>query len=191
MKNQNSNIEVLCQKIQSVAKREIRTPQDFIYLSEQVFIVTRQNVSISTLKRLFGYVTTEGTLRRSTLDILSRYIGYNDWASFCHRDESGTPESNPLVAENLSADELCEGDKLFVSWLPDRKCIFKCTGYAKFLVEESVNSKLSAGDTFCCHLFIKGEPLYLNKLSMQGSAPVQYVCGREHGINFSFVDADD
>lgn len=190
MKNQNNNIEALCQRIEEIAKREIKTPQDFGFLAEKVFESTRQNVSVSTLKRLYGYVQTEGSLRRSTLDILSKYVGFNDWAGFCHRDDKGNIESNPLVAENLSADELCEGDRLCVSWLPDRKCIFKCTDYGRFVVEESENSKLSVGDTFCCHLFIKGEPLYLDNLSMQGNAPVQYVCGREHGIDFVFVEEE-
>lgn len=191
MTNQNTNIEALCQILQAKAKREIRTPQDFSFLSEQVFSVTRQNVSVSTLKRLYGYVNTEGSLRRSTLDILSKYAGYIDWVSFCHRDENGNIESNPLMAESLSADELCEDDRLCVTWLPNRKCIFRCTGHAQFTVEESINSKLTAGDTFSCHLFVKGEPLYLDGLSMQGNAPVQYVCGRDNGINFLFVAADE
>lgn len=190
MKNQNNNIGALCQKIEGVAKREMKTPQDFGFLAERVFECTRQNVSVSTLKRLYGYVNTEGNLRRSTLDILSKYVGYRDWACFCHRDKEENIESNPLVAENLSADELCEGDSLCVSWLPDRKCVFRCTDYGRFVVAESQNSKLSVGDTFSCHLFIKGEPLYLDNLTMQGSAPVQYVCGRENGIDFVFIEEE-
>lgn len=191
MKNQNNNIEALCKELQTMAEREIRTPQDFSYLAEQIFEGTRQNVSVSTLKRLYGYVSTEGNLRRSTLDVLSKYVGYNDWACFCRRDTEGKPESNPLVSDSLSAEEICEGDRLCVTWMPDRKCIFRCVGYAQFVVEESINSKLTEGDTFCSHLFIKGEPLYLDNLSMQGNAKVQYVCGRDHGIDFLFVGMDE
>lgn len=190
MKNENENITALCRQIDAVLGRPVRTPQDFTHLSEHIFERTRQTVSTSTLKRLFDYVSAEGSLRRSTLDIIARYVGYHDWASFCRRDADVLIESNPLLTVSLLSDEVCEGDQLCVTWQPDRECYFRCTGLHEFVVERSRNSKLSEGDTFRCHLFVKGEPLYLEELRMQGADPVHYVCGRVDGINFSLVNSE-
>lgn len=187
MSTANKNITALCQQIDQRLGRPVRTPQDYEYLSQKLLERTRQSLSVSTLKRLYGYVATEGSLRRSTLDILCQYVGYRDWATFCRRDTPASASSDPLLADSLSADELCQDDVLRVTWQPDRECHFRCTGQHEFAVERSQNSKLSVGDTFRCHLFVRGEPLYLENLRMQGSAPVLYVCGRDGGIDFSLL----
>lgn len=173
--------------MEKVSGRRMQTPQDFDFLAEKILGKTQQRISVSTLKRLYGYVNAESSLRRSTLDILSQYVGYVSWAAFCARNEEGLPvESNPLLADSMSADMLCEEDRVIVTWQPDRECTFRCVGNHQFVVEKSRSSKLSVGDTFACHLFIKGEPLYLENVVMQGAAPVNYVCGRENGIVFLF-----
>ena len=57
-------------------------------------------------------------------------------------------------------------------------------GYEVFTVVESVNSKLSAGDTFRCGLIVEGEPMYLSGLIHEGSDPSEYVCGRKNGVKY-------
>lgn len=174
--------------MQQVCGRAVRTPQDFDFLAASIFRRIHESVSASTLKRIFGYVKTDGNPRRAVLDILSRYVGYSDWDAFCRRsDADALIESNPILGEAVSADALCKGDLIAVSWKPDRECTFRCTGHHRFVVERSRGSKLSVGDTFAAHQFISGEPLYLENLSLQGSIPVSYVCGRESGIRFRFV----
>ena len=173
--------------MEKVSGRRMQTPQDFDFLAAKILGKTQQRISVSTLKRLYGYVSAEGSLRRTTLDILCQYVGYQSWAAFCVQGEEGREsESNPLLANSLSADMLCEDDRVVVTWLPDRECVFRCTGPHRFVVEKSRGSKLREGDTFVCHLFIKGEPLYLESVVMQGAAPVNYVCGRESGVLFWF-----
>lgn len=184
MQTENKHITTLCAQIEQVFGAPMRTPQDFTCLTQSIFQRNHQSVSVSTLKRLFGYVAADGNLRRATLDILSQYVGYQDWATFCRRDLDQPVESSPLLAVSLSADEICEGDLLRVTWNPNRECHFRCTAPHTFEVERSQNSKLSVGDTFRCHLLVKGEPLYLEDLRMQGAAPIHYVCGRDGGINF-------
>ncbi|MCQ2292500.1 MAG: hypothetical protein MJZ54_00495 [Bacteroidaceae bacterium] len=185
MTEENNNERALRKQIEAVAGRTMQTARDFDILAESIFEKTRQSVSVSTLKRLYGYVSSDGGQRRATLDILSQYVGYQSWAAFCHRTASaGGLESTPLLSESLSADEICVDDRLRVMWQPDHECVFRCIGHHRFAVESSVGSKLSVGDTFRCHLFIKGEALYLEDVVMQGAAPVNYVCGNKHGILF-------
>ena len=49
---------------------------------------------------------------------------------------------------------------------------------------ESVNSKLSAGDTFMVSQIVDGEPLTLRCLVHEGMEPTNYVCGRVNGVKY-------
>ena len=69
-------------------------------------------------------------------------------------------------------------------WHPDRVVTIRHDGYEVFSVVESVNSKLSAGDTFRCGLIVEGEPLYLSQLIHEAGEPMSYVCGSEGGVKF-------
>lgn len=173
----------LCRLMENAAGRTMRTPQDFDYLAACIMQRTKQPVSISTLKRLYGYVQSSAEPRRSTLDILSQFVGYKDYASFEKSDAvSGIVESNPLMAKSIHASALAIGKEVTVAWDPDRQCTFLHLGNKQFQVKESRNSKLSVGDTFTCSLFVDGEPLYLENLCMNGSSGLTYVCGKQNGI---------
>lgn len=173
----------LCRLLEEVTGKPIRTPNDFEYLAACIRQRTKQPVSVSTLKRLFGYVPYTAAPRRSTLDILCQYVGYKDFASF-EKSESGggVIESNPLMAKCIRSAELKINQKITVLWNPDRKCTFQYLGNLQFKVTESINSKLCVGDTFACSLFVEGEPLYLENLSMKGLPGLTYVCGSQDGI---------
>jgi hypothetical protein len=58
------------------------THQDFLDLSSEIFNYTNENISASTLKRLFGKVNSESLPRKTSLDILAKYIGYKNWIYF-------------------------------------------------------------------------------------------------------------
>ncbi len=71
-------IKALCQEVERVCGRSIRAASDYDYLSAQIYEKTHEQVSPSTLMRLFGYRSDGRSVRKSTLDILARYIGYAD-----------------------------------------------------------------------------------------------------------------
>ncbi|MCR5779693.1 MAG: hypothetical protein K6G70_04015 [Bacteroidaceae bacterium] len=73
--------EKLCRAIEEQLHREMHTPADFEYLSEQLQRQTGDSVSSTTLMRLWGYRPSV-TVRTSTLDILARFIGYEDYTHF-------------------------------------------------------------------------------------------------------------
>ncbi|MGJ1438153.1 MULTISPECIES: hypothetical protein [Sphingobacterium] len=56
--------------------------QDFENLSEQIFVETNTIISSSTLKRIWGKVQYKSRPNISTLDALSRFIGYSNWRDF-------------------------------------------------------------------------------------------------------------
>ena len=79
---QEQALAKLRDKIEETIGRKMKTPKDFDFLSEQVFEKLHETVSATTLKRIWGYLPETSVPRISTLDILSQFVGYTDWASF-------------------------------------------------------------------------------------------------------------
>lgn len=182
----NNHIENLHNLMEKVFGGVLLTPNDYETLSQSIMQKTGNRISVSTLKRCFGYVEG-GKTRKSTLDILCQYVGYKDWDSFVNTETIKTIESNPLMAKSIRASDIKKDECITVMWEPNRKCVFRCLGNEHFVVEESLNSKLSVGDTFECGFFINEEPLYLENLTMNGKSGLTYVCGRINGILFIFL----
>ncbi len=176
--------EKLKEEIERMMGRQIKTPADFDCLSNSVFERTKVQLSTTTLKRLFGYLDEPVNPRLFTLDVLSRFVGYRDYATFCQASGDESSQSNLVLGQSVATDELATGQRLVLSWRPDRRCVVEHLGEGRFVVKESQNSKLNAGDRFTCHLFIAHEPLYLNDLVHNDEAPAVYVAGRKDGILF-------
>lgn len=168
--------------------RSMRTPRDFEYLSGSIFKRLREMVSVSTLKRIWGYVGGEVEPRRATLDILARFLGYADFNDFEERVGSGERESAEVMSRRLGVEDLMVGDRVLLTWLPDRECLVEYQGDLQFRVMESKGTRLMPGDTFRCSLFIEGEPLFLDALTRTGQPPVAYVCGKRSGIRFELLN---
>ena len=159
------------------------TPADFETLIAQIWLQLHENLALSTLERLWGYVEGADNTRRSTLNILSRYVGSRDWDDYIsgllneeHRS------SNPFIADGVHTQDLQPGQKLEVTWLPNRRCVFRYLGDMRFEVLESVNSKLSVGDSFISTFFLIGQPLYIDHLILTGNNTVSYVAGNNGGL---------
>ena len=179
--------EKLKEYVENVAGFNMCTPKDFDNLAQSVFKETGSLLSSTTLKRLWGYIREkrQQTPRNTTLNILSKYIGYTDFATFGKFQLiDGECESDFLTNNCLHAKSLLKGENIRLMWHPDRVVTIRHDGYEVFSVVESVNSKLSAGDTFRCGLIVEGEPLYLSQLIHEAGEPMSYVCGSEGGVKF-------
>ncbi len=178
--------ESLCKAIEAALHMEMRTPKDFEQLRERIYLRLHQMVSTSTLKRVWGYLHSEGDFSIRTLDILAQFIGYENYKAFCeHASSTGELPSNLVLNRHINVDaDLVRGDRLTLFWLPDRTCELSYEGDMKFVVTASENTRLKEGDTFCCSLIVEGEPLYLSNLLQPGQQPTNYVCGKQGGIRF-------
>lgn len=89
MKNRKTgmleHIEQLKQMVELTLGSDMRRPSDFTRCHDAIYEMTRRNVSISTLKRFWGYVSTNNMYmpNQYTLDTLAKYVGSNDYDSFC------------------------------------------------------------------------------------------------------------
>ena len=181
MQKNSPEISELKQQIEECVGRKMRTSNDFTFLSGAIWERTHENLSSSTLKRIWGYVDGPDTTRNSTLEILSRFLGFDDWDGFINHI-SQTSGSDQVQSEHIRTDDLSVGDHISVSWKPNRRCTFRYLGDYYFIVETAENSKLKVGNTFRCGLFILGEPLYLNDLVQGNNPPVAFVIGNKGGL---------
>ena len=169
--------------IEQELKRRIKTPYDFEFLAGVVWERLHENISPTTLKRLWGYIEGADTTRRTTLCLLSRFLGYQDWEAYLAALATRTDvESERFDGEGLSIDDLQPNEYVEVTWLPNRRCVFRYEGDAHFLVTEAENAKLHVGDQFDAACFIIGKPLYIDRLMRGNEPPTAYVAGAKNGL---------
>ncbi|MEW5845273.1 MAG: hypothetical protein AB1777_03295 [Bacteroidota bacterium] len=91
------------QLIESVEKqfgKKIAYQRDCKTLSDKVFEQTHEYISPATLRRLFGFLSTNSKPTRVTLDILARYCGFSNWQKFVENQINSqsdfTPNPNTL-----------------------------------------------------------------------------------------------
>ena len=188
-------IATLRMDIEHEVKCKIRTPYDFEFLAGVIWERLHENISPTTLKRLWGYINGADTTRRTTLCLLAQFLGFADWeayqASLATRSDI---ESAAFEGEGIHINDLQQGDRVEVTWQPNRRCVFRYEGDARFVVEAAENAKLHTGDTFDTACFLIGKPMYLDNIQ-KGESKLQsdkvpstregysYVAGSKHGLN--------
>ena len=140
-------------------------------------------VSVSTLKRLYGYVGDVHTPRTFTLDILSQYVGYASFYDFCQWLRREYPCSSQFFsASKLSTSELSVSDEVEIGWLPNRYVRLLYRGETSFEVVEVRESQLQIGDILEASSFILGEPLCFPYILRNGERTSSFVVGRNGGL---------
>ena len=99
MTSQDQAFENLRHAIVKAIGRNMTTSRDFDFLAAAIFEKLHQSVSISTLKRFWGYLPQYSSTRVSTLDLLAQFVDYKDWEDFCR------PAQAPVIANTDEALE--------------------------------------------------------------------------------------
>ena len=183
-------ITQLCKEIEHALKRQMNTPKDFEFLRSRIFARQHIYISTTTLMRIWGYVDEGVEPRTATLNIMSQFLGYSNWEEF-QRNANMPKElqSSPVLNRRLCVDKsLRYGDRLRLTWLPDRVCDIEYLGNHSFRVVASENTRLREGDTFNCSLIIDGEPMYVDNLIQGNRLPIAYVCGKISGVRYEFIE---
>lgn len=164
--------------------RKIATSTDFDALAGAIQENTKNVISASTLKRMWGYVSLCPIPRMATLDILSRYLEFKDFQEY--RDDlvkRSIVESGFFSSSFLAVSDLETGKKVQIGWAPNRIVTLSYLGNFTFEVEESLNSKLEAGDRFELSDIMVGYPLYISRILRNGEYTPSYIAGKSGGIS--------
>lgn len=177
-------LSYLLSEVERTYGRRIATSTDFEALSVMIEHQTRELISASTLKRLWGYVSLNPTPRITTLDVLARYIGQHSFKKFCNMlRESNVSVSGFFTSRCIVTSDLEIGDKIAVGWAPNRLVTLGYKGDYEFEVIASENSQLLAGDILELNEITMGYPLVVPRILRDGKYTPAYIAGRNGGIN--------
>lgn len=173
-----------CLKTDVAAKvgRNISSYSDFNFLYLELKKDIADAPSVSTLKRIWAYVSDNSTRSRSTLNSLSRFLGYGDWMEYVeHLMRERRVESGFLEAKTLLSSSVKCGDIIEVEWNPSRRLRVVSLGDNCYEVAESENSKLEPGMKFTTLMFSVGLPLMCVDVT-DGDSLNSYVAGSKSGV---------
>lgn len=189
MSKQIPELNYLLSEVEKRYGRRLTTATDFEALSVVIEHEINEMLSASTLKRLWGYVSSNPVPRISTLDILCRYIGKRDFLTFCENiKKSPEFESSFFTAKFVSSSYLQEGCTVEIGWNPNRVVRLQYLGGSKFKVLSSLNSQLKADDEFEVSSFILGYPLYISRIFRDGEYTPSYIAGSNDGLTILSVE---
>jgi len=174
----------LKQEVERTFGRQLKEARDFEQLSHLLLSHTRERLSPTTLKRFWGYLKNEKVQTRShTLDVLAQFVGYKNYEDFCGKTERLDEVQSGIKTEaRITSEELRRGQRLTITWRPNRRIMIRHQGEGRFEIVEAENTKLSVGDSFRCHLMMQHEPLYLDEVMHQGQPAMVYVAGQKDGV---------
>ena len=162
---------------------------NFIRLQELIYTRCKENISVTTLERIWGYSTRNASnISVRILDILSQFVDYANWGDFCNTlSIKAGKESEMFASDNaINCDKLEKGTCMRIGWLPDRICEMQYMGDNRFVALKTENSSIKPGDSFCCMQIQKGRELYMDCFTRSGEAPqastARYVVGQINGI---------
>lgn len=75
--------------------------KDCKILRDSIMAKTSRAISEATLRRLFGFLATNSSPSRATLDTLSLYAGFGSWAEFCRAHSQAAPSGGAVPIEEL------------------------------------------------------------------------------------------
>lgn len=178
-------------RVESSANIAATTPMQFGRLSESIRRRTGVLLSPTTLKRMWGYIDEPVTPRLSTLDVLARFCGWNDYKDFVAGNIPEIESGNISTRSIRAGEDILTGGRVRLFWAPARMCEIEYEGDSGWVVIDSEGTRLKPGDRFLCPLIISGEPLYIDNLVKEGNRGGIYVCGRRAGITFEIPPSEE
>ena len=117
----NAEIEQLKLLVEEKYGKGLNTTTDFESFSVDLHYKAQLDLSASTLKRLWGYVSDSHKPRVGTLDVLARYLGHADYRAFVRWLKTSTRFNSSFIhADQLVSNALVVGDEVEIGWNPNR-----------------------------------------------------------------------
>jgi len=168
------------------SNRDFRLPSDCDYLALDIESVTSEHIGVNTLKRLLGFIDDERDPRTSTLDVISRYLGFENWDVLKTFDDRSN-SSFESFSEEIRVNDLSIGQCIQISYLPDRLIEIEYVGANRFRVRNSLNSRLREDDQVTITHIIVGYPLLVSEVIRDGKSLGAFTAGKAQGIRFKFL----
>ena len=158
------------------------TPTEFNELSLLIKKKTGRSLSLSSIKRIWGYVEYKGFPSVTTLNTLAQYNEFKDWESFMVNRATSDSDSSFIEKSMIKADTLRTGDRLLLEWGSGKSCEIECVAHMRFRVNNSKSIKLQPGDTFTLHAVCMSHPLYVSDIERGDMCIPAYIGAKRGGV---------
>lgn len=160
---------------------DVATPHGSERVQKDIELQTGERLSVNTVKRLTGVLPYDGLLRTSTLDIIARYLGYRGTGELL-ADLEGKASDFSLPEHFVDLSELQPETRVVLEWSPNRRIVMRHIEGGRYLLEQSCNSKLQAGDIIAAGMVAEGMPFIVRDV-MRGDASMgPYTAAPENGL---------
>lgn len=126
--------------------RRIRYPKECDALAVAIRESIGERISSSTLKRIFGFIQPASSPSLYTLDLLSIFLGYNDWEDLENELELRLKRSDTPGNTVSLPFEVEPGNMLEVCYSPDKKLVLQLIEDGSFCIIQSEKSALKEKD---------------------------------------------
>lgn len=183
----NDALEALVRITNENLGYEPTTPSEFNDLLIRIYKTTGHTLSLSSIKRLWGYVKYNGDFSPTTLNILARFNGMKDWESFRKSVEkevtlTNDDESGFHSDSMIDTGKYKQGDRLELSWNNGKGCTVECVGHMRFKVVNATNIKLQKGDEITLHTLCIGHPISVSDIVRDDVKFTSYVGAKKCGL---------
>lgn len=136
------------------------------------------------MKCLLGFIADERSPRRSTLDIIARYLDFKDWDTLILENSNNFSSSFEDDRDEYLAYYMRLGQEIVITYPPNRELLLEYLGDNQFRVIMSKNSKLLRGDLLIFTQIIRHYPLLISQVIRDGQNLGSYTAGKMQGIDF-------
>lgn len=161
------------------------TPTEFNEVTVEIERKTGCSISLSSVKRIWGYVRYEGFPSVTTLNNLAKYNGYKNWEDFLTSKlfVRMTEDSGFFEESVVNPIDLNPGDRIALKWGKDKSCEIECILPMRFRVVKAENIKLQTGDVFTLHTLCLGHPIYLSDIVRGETRLPAYIGAKKGGLS--------
>lgn len=161
--------------------------KDAIYSADCEPLGREIGLSETTLKRMFGLVGENSPERRrtphnSTMDILAKYLGYENYRELLQEIDDGNFSSDFTSMQTIAVENLDEGTQVQLRYEPSRVIVMTYLGDGEFVINESKNSKLLKGDRVRMTHLVLGQELIITEVVREGRALGGYIGAKGGGL---------
>lgn len=174
----------LLRRLREKSGVELNQSSHFDVLAQAILDSTGESLGANTLKRLFGFNIKKVVPRRSTLDILARYLDYTDFGNLLLEmgEEADISAFSPVECVDMAS--LANGTNVKITYDPNRTLTLNYLGDFRFSVVENIGGKnLKEGDELAVSHIAAGHRFVASHVYRDGQDLGSYEAAKSSGIN--------
>ena len=173
----------IIQLIETKAGYKITGSSDCARLTLDIESITGERLGQTTLKRLLGFTSEQAEPRKTTMDILARYLGFDSFDLLSDKLKNKGDSSFDSNPETIVSKNLVSNSEITISYSPNRKLTLIHINEDRFEVKESINGSLIKGDILFIESFTPGLPMIAKDVIRNGQRLGRYIAGKKFGIS--------